>query len=551
MKALFKKKRNLVKKILFLISLALLFSCFNLSKLFAANIYVDKSLTSDCIGNNYSISNHNCSGSDGKAYNTIQKAISAMSGSDDIYIRDGTYNENVTIPQSKNGSSSKWSTIQSYIGEWAILNGNHNAPCTIGYFNTGSKGANDIKYWIVQRLEITGGAMTDAGGGFCGNGGPFIIRYCYIHDNKVASNAENPGGIYGYCWKDSTIEYNWFNNNGGSGGDNGGDISIYADYRYKEPGVKFNTGTYYGYYRARNEIKYNYFQSGVNGVRQKSIQDMSDGDFSLPNTYQTWGEKIHHNIFGSYGYSAIQVWGDFTQVYNNISVGDGASIQSQFAMRSYTSGTSAALAHVTFFNNTAKGAAFIDYAGGADTSDTPRLYWYNNISDNFARDQDDYAPSFHITAHTYFGESAVTYPPSRVTNNYAYRPQYNGTPYRIGGTSAYRSAASFNSAFSGNNYQKASSEGSDNLYVGPSGANQYITRGAHVISGSTTIANGGTGGNHPYLAGVTLPSYVGATDPNDPKNNAWVQGVLGLSNVEVLKISKGVPEWVTSIPRIH
>jgi hypothetical protein len=48
---------------------------------------------------------------------------------------------------------------------------------------------------------------------------------------------------------------------------------------------------------------------------------------------------------------------------------------------------------------------------------------------------------------------------------------------------------------------------------------------------------------------TTLPSYVGATNPNDLKNNAWVAGVLSLSNVEILKAgSERDPWWVTSVP---
>ncbi|OFX29427.1 MAG: hypothetical protein A2W92_13370 [Bacteroidetes bacterium GWA2_42_15] len=68
----------------------------------------------------------------------------------------------------------------------------------------------------------------------------------------------------------------------------------------------------------------------------------------------------------------------------------------------------------------------------------------------------------------------------------------------------------------------------DNLYKGTTGAARFKTRGSHVINGDTTIANGGIGGAHPYLEGVTLPSYIGATDPN---NDSWVDTVLGLANL--------------------
>ena len=60
---------------------------------------------------------------------------------------------------------------------------------------------------------------------------------------------------------------------------------------------------------------------------------------------------------------------------------------------------------------------------------------------------------------------------------------------------------------------------------GSSGAYKYMTNRNHYLEGSKTIANGGIGGSHPYLAGVIIPSYVGATDPN---NDSWVDTVLNL-----------------------
>lgn len=58
---------------------------------FAANIYVDQTLSSDCTSGNYSVANRVCNGPDGKAYNTIQKAIDTMSVGDSIFMRGGTY----------------------------------------------------------------------------------------------------------------------------------------------------------------------------------------------------------------------------------------------------------------------------------------------------------------------------------------------------------------------------------------------------------------------------------------------------------------------------
>jgi hypothetical protein len=55
--------------------------------------------------------------------------------------------------------------------------------------------------------------------------------------------------------------------------------------------------------------------------------------------------------------------------------------------------------------------------------------------------------------------------------------------------------------------------------------------GNHVLHGDTTISNGGLGSPHPYLTGVAIPTYVGATDPSDPGNSQWVDEVLSLRNL--------------------
>ena len=67
-----------------------------------------------------------------------------------------------------------------------------------------------------------------------------------------------------------------------------------------------------------------------------------------------------------------------------------------------------------------------------------------------------------------------------------------------------------------------------NLY-----SSEYKTTGSFSLGGSSTISNGGIGGYHPYLSGVTIPSYVGATDPS---NNVWVNKVVGLSSISNLKL---------------
>lgn len=80
------------------------------------------------------------------------------------------------------------------------------------------------------------------------------------------------------------------------------------------------------------------------------------------------------------------------------------------------------------------------------------------------------------------------------------------------------------------------------LFAGSSGADQYKTIGSFHLDESHTISNGGIGGNHPYLEGVTLPTYVGATNPED---NDWVDGVLSLATVSNLQNAPSEdPSWI-------
>jgi hypothetical protein len=124
--------------------------------------------------------------------------------------------------------------------------------------------------------------------------------------------------------------------------------------------------------------------------------------------------------------------------------------------------------------------------------------------------------------------------------NYSYRPisNYNdpaGTLMVWAGyyasTSRY-TAARYATDFDASSHLFLNQYDASNLlYKGTSGADKYKTLGSHRLDASYTIANGGIGGSHPYLPGVTIPSYVGATNPND---NAWVNGVLGLNATTTL-----------------
>ena len=56
----------------------------------ARTIYVDNNLTGDCITGDYNIAGRSCGGSDGLAFNTIQKAADNVSAGDTVLVRGET-----------------------------------------------------------------------------------------------------------------------------------------------------------------------------------------------------------------------------------------------------------------------------------------------------------------------------------------------------------------------------------------------------------------------------------------------------------------------------
>jgi parallel beta-helix repeat protein len=106
------KMRN---KLIILFGILVFASIFITQLVSAANIYVDKNLSSDCIGSNYSIAGRNCSGSDGNAYNTIQKAANISTAGTIVLIRNGTYNE-IIWPRNS-GTAGNPITYKAFEGE--------------------------------------------------------------------------------------------------------------------------------------------------------------------------------------------------------------------------------------------------------------------------------------------------------------------------------------------------------------------------------------------------------------------------------------------------
>ncbi len=88
-------------------------------------IYVDPQLAADCEGN-YSVSNRNCSGSDGDAYKALQSAANAAIAGTQVLIRGGIYNEPLSPKNS--GEEKNYITFKNFDGEVVEFTGDLLAP---------------------------------------------------------------------------------------------------------------------------------------------------------------------------------------------------------------------------------------------------------------------------------------------------------------------------------------------------------------------------------------------------------------------------------------
>ncbi|HEY5997807.1 MAG TPA: hypothetical protein VI078_00700 [bacterium] len=501
----------------------------------AANMYVDPTIAQNITTGTYSVINRNSTGSNGNAYRTIKEAIAAMNGGDDIYIRGGTYREGyIEIPTSKNGTAGDWSSIQSYPGEWAILDGERAAQYGVVLGNYGYGDSAQLKYWRLERLELTGGGTrsgnaTSTCAGFWGNGGPFHIRQCYIHDNLSYTYINNPSGLTGAEWKDSVVEYCFFRNNGSDGllSGNCAHIAIYSDYLH-------DTNAQYGYDGVRgtrnNAFRYNYFEDGYVGIKHKSGQLLSGRNAGAGHgwndNYVGQGDKIHHNIFRNLGKTAMYISQDFAQIYNNIVDTRGLPITVQYEPSRYV------LYKVGTYNNT-----ILNPAGAAITR-YGKQYWAFEEAQYYGFDFNNLIVG---------GNSSAPYGQERIINvvpdssgvvqfgfsnysdshNYFYRPisaylfRYFRTDFDAVGAGAQTLTRAPRVV-----YTNTGGGGLNIAYE-----NGYFTDGDHVLGTGVTLKTGGIGGVHPYLPDVRLPGYVGAIDPSDSR---WVRQVLDLSQVQNL-----------------
>jgi len=90
------------------------------AQLFAQTIYVDPLLSANCTGN-YSVTNRDCSGSDGDAYLTLTSAANAATAGTQVLIREGVYN--VQLSPKYSGEENAYITFKNYGDEVVEITG--------------------------------------------------------------------------------------------------------------------------------------------------------------------------------------------------------------------------------------------------------------------------------------------------------------------------------------------------------------------------------------------------------------------------------------------
>ena len=530
-----KRTKNLILFTAYIFSSMLIVCCTSVS---AANIYVD-TLPAESGSNWDGIDGHAYSGTPGvgTGYSTIQGGVNAMSAGDALYMRGGTYRlggSEVSL-RGKNGTS--WNEggyfkMCSYPGEWAILDGERNTTNGVvlhgGFPCYGSDVA--THYWVFERFEVKGGGYTSGNATCAGiwvNVGPFKFRYLYIHDNLSYTYYDNPAGLSSTEMEDSVIEFCWFENNGsdGSTSHNCANICFYG-----AVGDKADTAAG-GYDLSRggtknNAVQYCYFAkgsgSGAVGIKHKIDQYFTGRTTNAPwdDTYNTFGDKYHHNVFNDLDESSVYVAQDFAQVYQNIFVTPGSpAICIQYAPLPQ-------FYKVCTYNNTiiTPASAAITRWGKGDYFTNELTTHYGYDYNNLIKDGVGSSPwgEHEIINVIPMTTGVLTHDLSHYfgSNNFFFSPNSSDV-YRLNGASY--TPAEYEAQNLTGSPKIAYISDSGNPFLGTSGIDALRTNGSYTIEGSTTIANGGIGGSHPYLAGVTIPSFIGATNPND---DAWVSGVM-------------------------
>ncbi|MEN6435997.1 MAG: choice-of-anchor Q domain-containing protein, partial [Anaerolineaceae bacterium] len=146
---------------------------------------------------------------------TIQQAITLAKAGYTIYVRAGTYNENLTV--TKSGTAAAPITLTRYGSETVIINGGTGIAL---------RASNGASYWVVDGLTIKSTNRYTLQLGFWGEA---TTNYWTVRNNSI-KGANYIVGSY-HLWENNNIDGTGYAGTGGDAGISDGSISHHNVYR--------------------------------------------------------------------------------------------------------------------------------------------------------------------------------------------------------------------------------------------------------------------------------------------------------------------------------
>ena len=286
---------------------------------------------------------------------------------DTLYLRGGVHDiRNMTVVGESTGVSPKLylettsaasptTTIKSYPGEWAILDGFN----TYGILHSGGTNYN----FVFENFEVRNGTTYEGSGlGFGSGHGAVsfvnsVFRNIYFHDNGDDNYDNNPNGL-ALAGDGCIVEYCTFENNGHKTG--GTTYSISGSwnranllmYEYYDSYLDIDDNP-----RKQNIVRYNRFIGSDCAIKYKGFGNNVDSSGTYENALvdrqPTWGDEIHHNLFTGVGspYGAMMQQ-DLAKIHHNIFTGYGAGAVYAYPVNQNHDTLPALAWEVEVYNNT-------------------------------------------------------------------------------------------------------------------------------------------------------------------------------------------------------
>jgi len=522
-------------------------------------LYADNTLKSDITDGTYCAEKRSGGGGDGNAYGTIQAAIGAMEPGDVLLLRGGTFKER-NIRLLRNGSAGKvlkgtpekWFTVQSYPGEWAVVDGGHHEETIDGkrtvfsVFHQSGAGERFPAYWRFAYFEVTGGGPALVGpdgkarthadiqpiggnGFFLWPGRNIVFDHMYVHGNYGGSGPNGGAGIKimneNGGAQDILVTCCRLRDNGWPGEKNQNlqNIVFFTDYAWNRfPNIDIAKAA------VRNEVRYCLLEDSAVGIKYKGTQYLCLNHEGTDMTAKDHGDRLHHNIVRNCG-RGLLFCQDFGQAYNNIVTGCDVGIE----VGSPPATGYREVFHVTVYNNTTIDCRsnIVQWKGWSEKACNyltppfhPHFQAWNNIVVNGAKEAGpDRAPLAILPTYTKHVE--IDFKTVHVENT-LFAGRSAEQPTIRAGSVSYSVAEAMKAGW-GKTLWTCSADDTAALFCGKQGPAALKTRSDFAVSPgdgdrpAVTVGSGGKGGEHPYLPRVRIPSYVGAVPPGKGSDAAW------------------------------